>query len=576
MTISSRDGTGSPVGQTHRYSQHQGSLDLFGESPLEKGVDGDSRGPVAPISEDWPAPELIGADIEAPEPYPIQALGELQDVVIAVQDMTGTSTATAAAMSLSAISFLAQMDYMTRTLGNDAPPSLFILVLVGSGGRKSSTFDLSHGAHVRSDDDLAVRYDAALEAWDNYKEGRDSGETVPPAPRTEPPHALQTNVSLAAALQSLRFGRPSLCLANPDAGSSMTNWSSRGTQASEMYQTLALLWDGTPYTHGRAGRPGSTYRLRDRRLSIAWMAQPDFAEWLFGEKGMRGLSARFLTSKDDKWRAPILSDDQIGALVAAEADNYGTPPVPPALQHYWDVITAVRQRQDAGMEYKPGARDGDTHPFQLITRSPEAHRLLLQYARDCALKAEGQENQHVVGFLRRAAEHVCRIAAVMVAWRCYQAEVRPRTPEGPGIPPLQMDEADFHRAAEVVDWYIEEGTRITDTAGYAEVATQAHRLSRFLARAAAGEIVQSATSGRSYLSKGGRVQVRSLIAQRMKSLAKDPGLQEKVLRVLGQHEHIRMYGGTQCAVNPGLRELYSDKSRGQSHPDVGKRRAGQT
>ena len=176
MNISGQDGTGSPVGQTHRYSQHQGSLDLFGESPLENGVDGDNRGPVAPISEDWPAPELIGADIEAPKPYPIQALGELQDVVIAVQDMTGTSTATAAAMSLSAISFLAQMDYITRTLGNDAPLSLFLLVLVGSGARKSSTYDLSYGAHVQSDDDLAVRYDAALEAWDNYKEGRDSGE----------------------------------------------------------------------------------------------------------------------------------------------------------------------------------------------------------------------------------------------------------------------------------------------------------------------------------------------------------------------------------------------------------------
>ncbi len=77
-------------------------------------------------------------------------------------------------------------------------------------------------------------------------------------------------------------------------------------------------------------------------------------------------------------------------------------------------------------------------------------------------------------------------------------------------------------------------------------------------------------SGRTYLTKGGRVQVRSLIAQRMKGLAKDPGLQEKVLRVLGQHEHIRMYGGTQCAVNPGLQELYSAKSRGQSHPDAAK------
>ena len=28
----------------------------------------------------------------------------------------------------------------------------------------------------------------------------------------------------------------------------MTNWSARGAQAAEMFQTLTLLWDGTPYS----------------------------------------------------------------------------------------------------------------------------------------------------------------------------------------------------------------------------------------------------------------------------------------------------------------------------------------
>ncbi len=557
MTISSRDDTGHPGRRTRRHSQHQGALDLFGEEPPDSADDVSIAEPVAPLSGGWPAPELIGADMEAPEEYPIWALGELQDVVFAIREITGASMATTAAMVLSSISLLAQMDYNTMTLGNDAPLSLFVLVLVGSGGRKSTAFDLTHGAHAQSDNDLSVRHDVALEAWNKYKNGRGNGESAPPEPRQEPPNAQQTNASLAAILHALRFGRPSQCLANADAGSSMTNWSGRGAQAAEMFQTLSLLWDGTPYTHGRAGRPGSSFRLRDRRLSIAWMVQPDFAKWLFSENGQNGLSARFLTSCDDSWTAPIIDDEQIEALVAAEADNPGPPPMPPALKHYGDVIAAARERQDEGMEYKPIARGGDTHPFRLITRTPAAHRFLLQYARDCNLKSGAQEDPHVVGFLRRAAEHVCRVAAVMVAWRRYQAEFLTGTREGPDLPPLQMDEADVQRAATVINWHISEITRITGAAGYAEVATQAHRLSQLLTKADDGNVLQNARTGRTYRNQLGRIQVTALIAQRMPRLAKDPGLQDKVLRLLQNREHIRMHGGTQCEVNPQLRSLYS-------------------
>ena len=203
----------------------------------------------------------------------------------------------------------------------------------------------------------------------------------------------------------------------------MSNWSARGTQATEMFQILALLWDGTSYTHARGGSSGSTYRLSGRTLSIVWMAQPNFQEWLFSDKGERGLSVGFLTSSDDDWEAPIITDDQIEGLVAAEVDNDGTPLVPPALQRYWEVFATVRERQDIGMEYRSDSRDGGRCPTLTIGRTPEAHRFLLRYGRDCDLKATGEENGHTANFLRRAPEHVCRIAAVMVAWRRYQAEV---------------------------------------------------------------------------------------------------------------------------------------------------------
>ena len=70
--------------------------------------------------------------------------------------------------------------------------------------------------------------------------------------------------------------------------------------------------------------------------------------------------------------------------------------------------------------------------------------------------------------------------------------------------------------------------------------------------------MQNSNTGKGYLTSGGHVQVRTLIAQRMKSLYKDPALQERVFRVLQRQEHIRMLDGAQCDVNPGLRTLYMD------------------
>ena len=117
----------------------------------------------------------------------------------------------------------------------------------------------------------------------------------------------------------------------------------------------------------------------------------------------------------------------------------------------------------------------------------------------------------------------------------------------------------MQRAVTLVDWYAGEMNRIAHHSGYTGVATLANWLSRLLSEAAAGEIVQNSKTGRTYLNAAGSVQVRTLIAQRMKGLYRNPALQERVLGVLQRQEHIRMRGGTQCEVNPGLRKLYMDE-----------------
>ena len=229
-----------------------------------------------------------------------------------------------------------------------------------------------------------------------------------------------------------------------------------------------------------------------------------------------------------------------------------------ALQHYWDIVTAVRRIQDDGMEYLPGRGAPTLEPPQLIRRTSDALRLLIRYGRDAGERTESQENPHLLGFLRRAPEHACRLAALMVVWECYATRT---TSGGRATRPLlsaTVDEGTLQRAITLVDWYGGELARVSQDSGYTDVALYANRLSRLLSKAAVGEIVQNSRTGRGYLAADGRVQVRALISQRIKDLAKDPELQERVLNILERQEHIRMDRRSQCYVNPKLPELYAD------------------
>ncbi len=535
------------------------TTNLFGET-VSDGQGGQasrkrSTRPARRASPGWSIPEPIGLELAPAEPYPADSLGRLQPVIEVIHERSGVSPPIATASVLPAAALLAQSDYRTRTLGAEAPLGIFPYGLVSSGGRKTSSFRDSFKAHMEADELLVARHEAASDEYSRHNRLGDGEDGYYRIPRKSPPIALQMDATKAAVIQELSQGRSDQCLASSDAGAVMGNWSGRGQQAVETFQTFTSLWDGQTHSISRAN---ITYRLSGHTLSIAWLAQPEFGRWLFSKKGEMGLSSRFLVCSDDHWKAPTITDEEIDALVSAEAANQGIPPVGPILQRFWDIISAVRAIQDEGLEYRPDASLAVSKHHMLIDRTLEAFRLLLNYGRETNDRAFSQENAHVRGFWRRAAEQACRLSAVMVAWERYEADAPSATRTAGPTPPATIDEGSAQRVVTLVDWYGGELARITGPSGYTEVASLAHTLSPLLSKACTGEIVQNKRSGRDYLTSDGRLQVRTLIAQRMKGLSGDPDLQERVLKVLQRHEHIRMRGGTQCEVNPGLRELYSD------------------
>ena len=56
---------------------------------------------------------------------------------------------------------------------------IVFLVLVPSGGRKSSALELSLRAHIQSNEDLVRRHTAAVDDWDRQREGLGNGDAAP-------------------------------------------------------------------------------------------------------------------------------------------------------------------------------------------------------------------------------------------------------------------------------------------------------------------------------------------------------------------------------------------------------------
>jgi hypothetical protein len=187
-------------------------------------------------------PELLMREVPPSEPYPVTALGPLQQVVQAVQDITQAPVALAAQSALSVASLVVQGFANVETLGGDSPVSLFCLTIAESGERKSSCDRLlmrgvrdheqAQAATYRRD---MVEYETAREIWSGKRKrmlsdavGSDKTKAtgleadlrnLGPEPR--PPLFPKLTVqepTLEGLLKLYQSGRPTLGLFSDEAG----------------------------------------------------------------------------------------------------------------------------------------------------------------------------------------------------------------------------------------------------------------------------------------------------------------------------------------------------------------------
>lgn len=89
----------------------------------------------------------------------------------------------------------AQTDYRILTLGAEAPPGIYMMRLVSSGGGKTTAHELAFKAHVDADEIVLARYEAALNAHKRPSYEQDGGEEASRYPRREPPRTLHTDAT---------------------------------------------------------------------------------------------------------------------------------------------------------------------------------------------------------------------------------------------------------------------------------------------------------------------------------------------------------------------------------------------
>ena len=118
--------------------------DLFGEKVHEgRGQQPRKKKPARQPktgSRHWLEPELIAVEFDPAQPYPVECWGPLRNVIDVINEKTGVGFEVAAASLIPSVALLAQSGYRTLTLGAEAPLGIYMMGLVSSGGRKTTSY----------------------------------------------------------------------------------------------------------------------------------------------------------------------------------------------------------------------------------------------------------------------------------------------------------------------------------------------------------------------------------------------------------------------------------------------------
>jgi Protein of unknown function (DUF3987) len=442
-----------------------------------------------PIKFSPEGPQPLLRKLRPAEPYPVDALGPLRRVTVAVQGSTQAPIAIPAASAL-AIASLAVQGFADVQLlnGSFAPTSLFVLTIALSGERKTSCDRPLMQALRRHERAETVTYEAALTKYraerDTYDEKkkaalrliasdtaskRINGEADLKALGDEPrgpiqPYRTASEPTLEGLFRAFIEGQPSLGLFSDEAGQFLGGFGMSKDNRTKTLGGLNKLWDGAEIERTRAG--DGVFRLHGRRMAMHLMAQPVVMHEFLADPVASGLG--FLPR--------CLICEPQSTIGSRLSENTRTDPA--ALDAFSARLTAILQHPmpmwEDGRSLKPNSLHLDNTARALLTRFSDAVE---------KEQADGKRFAYVTGTASKAAEQAARIAAVLTLWSNLNA--------------THVEADAMSNGIQLAQFYLGEAERLASVASIPEELALAEDLRKWLhvswphAEITSGEITQN-------------------------------------------------------------------------------------
>lgn len=423
-----------------------------------------------PFTTEGPQPLL--REIPPGEAYPVHALGPLQAVVQAVQDISQAPVGIAAQSALSVASLAVQGFADVETLGGDAPVSLFCLTIAESGERKS-TCDRLLMRGIRDHEreltasyrDAIADYEVAKEIWtgkrkrtlqdaagaDKMKAAGAEADLRALGPEPRPPlfpNVTAQEPTFEGLLELYRIGRPALGLFSDEAGGFIGGHAMNSDNKLKTIAGLSQLWNGDTVNRVRRGDGASDYP--GRRLAMHLMAQPVAARPLMADPQAsgQGFLARFLITEPPSLIGTRLRRGHDAASEAAVS-----------------TFTA-RLAEILAVPMPTGDNPQELVPLRLPLSSGARELLWRFYVAVEEAQATGGPMEYVRAYASKAAEQAARIAGVLTLWDNLDV---------PEVTPQAMA-----RGITLAQFYLGEARRLAEAGLVSAATASAERLRQWL------------------------------------------------------------------------------------------------
>lgn len=422
-----------------------------------------------PFKAEGPQPLL--REIPAGAPYPVAALGPLQEAVEAVQGMALAPIAIPAQSALAVASLAVQGFANVETLGGARPLSLYCLTIAASGERKSSCDAPLMAALREHEREQANAQRQDVQSWQNAhalwkgerdrilgeaKKGKGEKRVAAQADLTElggepaappSPDRVVTEPTFEGLTRLYLTGQPSLGIFSDEGGQFLGGHAMNSDNRQKTLTALNDLWQGNPIRRTRAG--DGAYTLYGRRLAVHLMVQAGVARAFMADPlaADSGFLPRFLICEP-----PSTIGTRLHRYVTA--DN--------------GALAAFSERLRRILETSL-PMDAETRELQprILTLGAEARALLIRFSDAIELaQTKGGNLEHVTGTASKAAEQAGRIAGVLALWRDLDA--------------IAVSAQDMADAITLAQYYLAEAARLAEAAIVSAEIDRAEKLRKWL------------------------------------------------------------------------------------------------